>query len=197
MDINASSQPLKLFNEWMIEAKANPAIKEANAMALATIDREGELHNRVVLCKYWSEDGFTFFTNYDSRKGKDLADHPKASAVFYWDPLFRQFKISGTVEKTSRKISEDYWRSRPRDSQISQWISRQSQPIASRDLLQKAWMDAEKQFAGTDIPCPEHWGGYLIRPKRIEFWIGRPGRLHERFEFEKTGSTWTFRILYP
>lgn len=197
MEINAQSKPIEIFESWMKEAKATSGIKEATAMALATLGPNSELHNRVVLCKDWSETGFTFFTNYESRKGLDLAAHSVAAAVFYWDPLFRQIKISGTVEKTPRKVSEDYWRTRPRESQLSQLVSQQSREVSSRDALEQAWETAEKEYSGREIPCPLNWGGYLIVPKLIEFWVGRPGRLHDRYQFEKTVSTWTFRRLYP
>lgn len=197
MELNAQSKPIEIFEAWMKDAKSNPGIKEATAMALATLGPTGELHNRVVLCKDWSEAGFTFFTNYESRKGLDLAAHPGAAAVFYWDPLFKQIKISGTVQKTSRQVSEDYWKTRPRESQLSQLVSQQSREVSGRDELERAWNQAEVEFSGREIPCPSNWGGYLLIPKLIEFWIGRPGRLHDRYQFEKSVSTWTFRRLYP
>lgn len=197
MNIGAKSNPLGIFEEWMTEAKANKAIREPTAMALATSGSDGELGVRVVLCKGWSEKGFTFYTNYHSRKGLDLAKNPNAAAVFYWDPMFRQVKIEGTVEKTSRAESEAYWNSRPRESQLSQFISRQSEEIDSREQLEKAWEEADKRFQNQTIPCPAHWGGYVIKPSSIEFWIGRPGRLHDRFSFEKDAAGWTFRRLCP
>jgi pyridoxamine 5'-phosphate oxidase len=197
MNIDANSNPLQVFESWMKEAHNHSGIQYPTAMALATLGKDGELHNRVVLCKSWGEEGFTFFTNYDSRKGQDLAANARTSAVFYWDPLFRQVKISGTVEKTTRKASEDYWRTRPRESQVSQYVSRQSEEVVSREALEKAWTEADVAFKDREVPCPENWGGYLIQPTRIEFWIGRPGRLHDRYEFEKRGGNWTFRQLYP
>lgn len=166
-------------------------------MALATSNLQGDLHTRVVLCKEWSDKGFTFFTNYNSRKGADLANQPKAAAVFYWDPIFRQVKITGHVQKTSRMESEAYWNSRPRESQLSQWISKQSEPVATRAELENAWQEADRKFANRKIPCPDHWGGYLLIPQSIEFWIGQPGRLHDRFEFQKSGDLWTYQRLYP
>jgi pyridoxamine 5'-phosphate oxidase len=197
MDISALTNPMTLFDEWMLEAKSNKGIREATAMALATLSAGGDLSNRVVLCKSWSEDGFVFYTNYTSRKGTDLAANPKAAAVFYWDALFRQVKITGTVTKTSREESEAYWNSRPRDSQLSQYVSRQSEEIGSREELESAWNEADKKFRSTEIPCPIHWGGYVLQFSSIEFWIGRPGRLHDRFTFEKAGPNWTFRRLCP
>lgn len=196
-EINAQSRPLDLFNAWMADAKAEPKIKDPNAMALATVNRSGEPQLRVVLCKSWSEEGFVFYTNYNSRKGRDILENPLVAANFYWDPLFRQVKIVGRAKKTSRAISEAYWKSRPRESQLSQWISHQSETVDSRVTLEKAWHAAEMKFASSEIPCPEHWGGYVIEPSAIEFWLGQPGRLHDRFVFEKSNSTWTLRRLYP
>ena len=197
LTIGPQSQPLEIFSAWMAEAKQCPQIREAAAMSLAT-SGPSELHSRIVLCKQWSEDGFVFFTNYQSRKGLDLQHSARAAAVFYWDPLFRQICISGTVVKTSRQVSEDYWNSRARDSQLSQYISQQSLKVDSREALQEAWTKADKSFAGgKPIPCPAHWGGYTLKPQRIEFWVGQPGRLHDRYEFEKTERVWTFRRLYP
>lgn len=197
MEIGAHTKPMTLFADWMAEAKANKEIREATAMSLATLSKTGELSSRVVLCKSWSEEGFVFYTNYASRKGSDLDANPKAAAVFYWDPLFRQVKISGPVVKTTREDSEAYWNSRPRDSQLSQYISRQSTEIESREKLELAWQEADKKFANAQIPCPAHWGGYVLQFTSIEFWIGRPGRLHDRFKFEKAGPNWTFRRLCP
>ncbi|NJL25670.1 MAG: pyridoxamine 5'-phosphate oxidase [Calothrix sp. SM1_5_4] len=196
-EISALSNPIEVFANWLREAKGHPGINEATAMSLATQNPSGELRVRVVLCKDWSKEGFIFFTNYLSKKGLDLEQNPRVGAVFFWDPMFRQIKISGTVEKTSRQVSEDYWDSRERGSQLSQYVSRQSAVVESREALQAEWKKAEAEFAGKAIPCPENWGGYLLRPKTMEFWIGRENRLHDRYQFEKTGSFWTFSRLSP
>ncbi len=197
MDIGPKSQPLQIFTTWMNEAKQVPAICEATSMTLATINPEGKLHARVVLCKSWSDTGFTFFTNYSSRKGLDLQHSPEAAGIFFWDPLFRQVKLSGRVSKVSRQESEEYWRSRPRDSQLSQYASQQSKEVGSREELERVWLATEQKFSGQNVPCPETWGGYLLVPETIEFWLGRPNRFHDRFEFQKSGNHWTFRRLYP
>jgi pyridoxamine 5'-phosphate oxidase len=197
MEIGPHSHPLRIFEHWLSEASDHPHIKEPTAFTLATAGAAGMPHARVVLCKSWSEEGFVFYTNYRSQKGQDLTVNPGAAAVFYWDPLHRQVRVGGSIEKTSRQVSEDYWRSRGRDSQLSQYISRQSQEAPSRETLENAWREAESEFAGRDIPCPAHWGGYILRPKTMEFWIGRPGRLHDRHEFEKSDRGWTYRRLYP
>ncbi len=197
MEITAHSKPIDVFNRWMDEARAQSDIREPVAMALATQSPDGGLHNRVVLCKSWSDQGFTFFTNYLSAKGRELAHHPFAGAVFYWDPLLRQVRISGRVEKVPEKDSQEYWRLRPRDSQLSQYISRQSEEVSSREELERLKAEAEREFEGREVPCPKHWGGYILLPQSIEFWVGQPGRLHDRFVFEKSEKAWTFRRLYP
>ena len=193
-----SENPFTVFNDWMKTAKADTRIKEATAATVSTFDPEAkELHSRVVLVKEWSEQGFTFFTNYDSRKGLDLAAHNKTALNFYWDPQSKQIKINGLVSKTSREVSEKYWNQRPRDSQLSQWASMQSKPIRSREELEQKVLEAKQKFEGKDIPCPPHWGGYLITPFLIEFWIGQANRLHDRFVFKKQENTWTIERLYP
>lgn len=166
-------------------------------MAIGTVNAAGEVRTRVVLCKDWSSDGFTFFTNYSSRKGRDLADHPRLGAVFYWDPMARQILISGHVQRVPRSESEAYWRTRPRESQISGYLSKQSEPVDSRKTLEDLWQKTEIEFKDREIPCPENWGGYRIVPDRIEFWLGQPGRLHDRYLFEKSHGGWTFCRLYP
>ncbi len=197
MEISARTNPIELFSRWLHEAATHPGIREATAMALATVALDGGVQNRIVLCKSWSEEGFVFYTNYLSRKGRELDRNPHCSAVFYWDQLGRQIRITGRVEKVPAEQSRAYWKSRPRESQISQYVSQQSEVVGSREELEKLASEAEKNFAGQEIPCPDHWGGYLIKPKSIEFWIAQPGRLHDRFEFEKSDHTWTFRRLYP
>jgi pyridoxamine 5'-phosphate oxidase len=196
-EIGPASNPLSIFQEWMTKAKAAPEIRESTAMTVSTVNALGEMHSRVVLCKEWSENGFVFFSNYHSRKGVELEKNQHAALLFYFDPFFKQIKISGKAEKTSREESVTYWKSRPRDSQISQFISQQSQPIGSRAELEALWSAADQEYANREIPCPEHWGGYLVRPKTIEFWIGYSHRLHDRFEFEKVPQGWTFRRLCP
>ncbi len=197
MEITAKSKPHELFEAWMKEAEAFGGIREPTAMTVTTASSKGELHSRVVLCKSWPEDGFIFYSNYESLKGLDLAQNSHAAGLFYWDPMFRQVKISGMVEKTSRADSERYWNSRARASQLSQFISHQSQPVGSRAELEKLWAAADLQFKDKPVPCPVHWGGYLLRPQVIEFWVGRENRLHDSFRFEKQGGAWTFDRLCP
>jgi len=197
MQFSPTTDPIQAFATWMTEAKAQPTIREPTAMALATALPTGEVHNRVVLCKDWTGGQLTFFTNYLSRKGRDLDANAHAGAVFYWDPLFRQVKFCGPVTRTNRQVSIDYWDSRPRESQLSQYISRQSETAQSREELESAWQAADTKFSGRKIPCPEHWGGYQLQIRSVEFWQGLPNRLHDRFVFEKNLDHWTFRQLYP
>ena len=181
----------------MDQARGHASIKDPNAMVIATASLDGQPHARVVLCKEWGDEGFVFYTNYASRKGRELEAVPKASGLFYWDPLFRQVKIDGVVRQTSRARSEAYWNSRARGSQLSQYISAQSAPLDARATLEAAWARAEDDFKDRPIPCPPHWGGYVLEPRTIEFWIGRDNRLHDRHEFTKSPGGWTHRMLYP
>lgn len=192
-----NKDPMEVFKTWVQEASTNSPLNEPLAMALATVSNTGEIHNRIVLLKKVTDEGLVFFTNYNSSKGTDLEANPQTEAVFYWDHLLRQVRIGGRVEKTSREVSENYWKTRPRESQLSQWVSHQSGPVKDRRTLEEQVQQARKSFEGKDIPCPSHWGGYILRPDRIELWIGSPGRLHDRFHFRKDASGWTSRRLYP
>ena len=190
--------PLVTFKSWFDEVQKQGVMKEPRAMALATLSPQGELHNRIVLLKQLTEDGdLVFFTNYSSMKGQDLSQNPKAEALFYWDHWQRQVRISGPVTKTERKISEDYWNSRAPESQLSQYISKQSQPVKDRITLEEEVEKARQQFGNSSIPCPEHWGGYVLHPQRIELWVAGFGRLHDRFEFNRQAKGWTSKRLYP
>lgn len=196
MEISKDSDPLQIFSFWMQEAKSNPGIREATAMSLATLG-DGEIHNRVVLCKSWNDSGLQFYTNYRSLKGRELDSNAFAGAVFYWDPMARQIRVSGPVTKLPHSEAEAYWKTRPRESQLSQHLSQQSEPVSSREELQRLWEKADQEFTNREIPCPQHWGGYHLSIKSIEFWVGQPGRLHDRYHFEKSAKAWTFRRLYP
>jgi pyridoxamine 5'-phosphate oxidase len=211
MEISAERSPFVIFSQWMNDALTSAGIKEPTAMTLATVGTSGRPRARIVLCKQWEEDGLVFFTNYLSQKGRDLDHHPFASAVFFWELLGRQITVSGSIEKTSREVSVAYWQSRARASQLSQYISKQSEPLSARTALESALDHASLQFQDKPIPCPDHWGGFRLHVDRYEFWIQRPGRLHERYEFERRGPRsqptgtkdrngqvqWTFRQLYP
>jgi pyridoxamine 5'-phosphate oxidase len=171
---------------------------EPNAMALATADIDGHPSVRTVLLKGADAGGFTFFTNYQSRKGRELATNPWAAFTFYWPDLERQVCVGGSVTQLAREESERYFRSRPRESRIAAWASDQSAVVPDRAALEARWRQIEEQFHGKDIPLPPFWGGYLLSPYRIEFWQGRPGRLHDRFCYTRVGGTgWKLDRLAP
>jgi pyridoxamine 5'-phosphate oxidase len=189
--------PIQQFDQWWQEAIASE-IDEVNAMTLATASADGIPSARIVLLKVFSEKGFIFFTNYNSYKGKQLADNPKACLVFFWKELERQVRITGVVEKISEKESDDYFYSRPAASQLGAAISPQSQVIENREWLETQFNTLEKNTASIALKRPLHWGGYLVKPVVIEFWQGRPGRLHDRIQYslEETG-VWKIERLAP
>jgi pyridoxamine 5'-phosphate oxidase len=171
---------------------------EPNAMVLATVDGEGQPSARTVLLKGADERGFTFFTNYESRKGRELAGNPRAALVFYWPDLERQVCVAGTVTPLPREESESYFRSRPRGSRLGAWASRQSTIVAGRKALEQHWQEAAARFPGEDIPLPDYWGGFVLKPDRIEFWQGRASRMHDRFEYARqSDGSWTVCRLSP
>ena len=188
---------METFKTWFEEVQLDGHMKEARAMALATLSPEGHLHNRIVLLKEITDEGLVFYTNYESSKGKDLKAHPTCEVVFYWDHIGKQVRISGKVEKTSREVSEAYWNTRPKESQFSQYISKQSEPIKDRLSLEERVEQVRNKFKDEPVPLPSHWGGYLIRPNKVELWIGHPSRLHDRYLFTKKGGSWTSGRLYP
>ncbi|MEM8680178.1 MAG: pyridoxamine 5'-phosphate oxidase [Planctomycetota bacterium] len=186
--------PIRQFQRWFDDARA--ASSEPNAMTLATSTPEGMPSARIVLLKGLDERGFVFYTNYESRKGHELADNPMAALVFYWAPLERQVRVTGEVARISRAETEAYFQSRPRGSQLSACISNQSQPV-SRDQLEAEWQALESTHADQPIPVPENWGGYRLDPKEIEFWQGRESRLHDRLVYQRTANGWTIVRLAP
>ena len=189
--------PMKQVELWLEEADQE-GVYEPNAMVLSTIDPDGAPTSRTVLCRGVSPHGITFFTDYTSQKGRALAVHPEVAVVFPWYTLHRQIKIRGTVEKVSEAESDAYFDTRPRDSRIGAWASDQSQPIDSREALEQKVAQATHQFEGVElVPRPEKWGGYLIRPRSIEFWAGRRSRLHDRVRFVKEGDGWRTERLQP
>ncbi len=190
-------EPVAQFHLWFDEARAANTV-EANAMSLATVDAEGQPSVRVVLLKALDERGFSFFTNYESQKARELAVNPRAAIAFHWKELERQVRASGTVERLSAEESAAYFALRPRVSQIGAWASAQSSPIPNRETLEAARRHYEQQFDGQAIPMPPFWGGYVLRPTKIEFWQGRPGRLHDRLVYHRViGSPWLIQRLSP
>ncbi|XP_019403904.1 PREDICTED: pyridoxine-5'-phosphate oxidase [Crocodylus porosus] len=181
----ASLDPIKQFSAWFEEAMQCPSIGEVNAMCLATCTRDGKPSARMVLLKGFSQSGFRFFTNLESRKGKELDSNPFASVVFYWEPLNRQVRIEGSVEKLPEEESEQYFRSRPKSSQIGAVVSHQSTVIPDREYLRKKNSELEEQYRGVAVPKPPYWGGYILKPDVVEFWQGQTNRLHDRIIFRR------------
>jgi pyridoxamine 5'-phosphate oxidase len=196
-EADVAADPFRQFGRWFDDARA-AQVAEPNAMTLATADASGAPSARVVLLKSFDERGFTFHTNYDSRKGRELAGNPRAALCFYWQPLERQVRIEGTVERASREDSEAYFRTRPVAAQIGAWVSQQSKPIASRAELERLQQELEQRFAGGPVPLPEHWGGLRVVPHAVEFWQGRPSRLHDRLLYTRVPEGgWKLQRLSP
>ncbi len=194
---SVESNPLVQFKKWFQEA-LDAKSKEANAMTLSTVSPDGQPHGRIVLLKGLENDSFVFFTNYQSTKGHELNHNNKAALTFFWAELERQVRIEGVVTKISEAESTEYFHSRPAGSQIGAWVSQQSTEIPNRHYLEKKTEEFKLKFEGVDkIPKPAYWGGYQLTPHRIEFWQGRPSRLHDRILFEKTGNVWGIKRLSP
>jgi len=188
--------PIKQFQLWFDEAvAANLPLPEA--MTLATATPDGKPSARMVLLKQVDEDGFVFFTNYTSAKAEQLDANPYAALVFYWSRLDRQVRVEGSVVRTSDEESRDYFRTRPRESQIGAWASAQSQVISSREVLEQRAQELEDQYRDREVDCPEYWGGYRLKPERIEFWKSRVGRLHDHILYERGSDGWTISRLAP
>jgi pyridoxamine 5'-phosphate oxidase len=189
--------PIKQFSSWFTAA-VEAGIRDANAMSLATATADGRPFVRTVLLKGFDQDGFVFFTNYESQKGAQLAENPYAALAFYWVELDRQIRISGPTEKTSRQESERYFHSRPPDSQLGAWASPQSRAIDGRRVLEAKLAQMTERFTEGPIPLPPHWGGFIVRPAMMEFWQGRPNRLHDRFRYCRDSSgIWNVERLAP
>lgn len=189
--------PLVLFAKWFADAEA-AELKLPNAMTLATATRDGVPSARMVLLKDFDEQGFVFFTNYESQKAIELEENPTAALVFYWDRLDRQVRISGRVTKTSRQESEVYFHTRPLDSQLGAWASKQSRVIRSRAVLENEMKQLIEKYADGQVPLPPFWGGYRLAPEQIEFWQNRIGRLHDRFRYTRQSDNhWLIERLSP
>jgi pyridoxamine 5'-phosphate oxidase len=197
--IDLDPDPLPQFAAWLTEAQAAGTIREPNAMAVASVGEDGTPSVRMVLLRGYDERGFVFFTNFESEKGRELTAQPRAAAVLYWDPLMRQVRIVGSVERASDAESDAYHASRARGSEIAAWASDQSRPIADRAELEIRYAEAAARFPEDQpIPRPPYWGGFRIVPRRIEFWQGRENRMHDRLLYERQADgTWKRRRLMP
>jgi pyridoxamine 5'-phosphate oxidase len=195
-DARPDADPLDLFRRWYAAAERS-GIAHPEAMALGTATPDGVPAVRMVLLKGVDERGFTFFTNYESRKGLELRDNPRAALTFYWAVLERQVRVEGTVSRLTEEESSAYFRSRPRGSRIGAWASRQSDVLETREVLERRVREYEARFSEGEVPLPPFWGGYRVAPAHIEFWQGRVNRLHDRLLFERTATGWTSARLYP
>lgn len=193
---SVASNPFVQFAAWMTEA-LEAEMPEPSAMTLATVDPDGRPSARIVLLKGFDDDGFTFFTNYESRKGRELSANPNCALHFFWSGLERQVHIEGQAERLSREDSEAYFRTRPEESRIGAWASKQSTTLSSREELEARFQELLAEFKGKDIPLPPTWGGFRVVPVRFEFWQGRPSRLHDRIRYTLTADNWAIERLSP
>jgi pyridoxamine 5'-phosphate oxidase len=193
---DADPDPFQFFHRWFDEALA-AAVREPNAMTLATAGADGQPAARIVLLKGLDERGFVFYTNYESRKGQELAVRPLAALVFWWQELERQVRVEGSVEKVAAEESDAYFASRPRGSRLGAWASDQSQPIPDRATLERKLDEVTEAYPEGEVPCPPHWGGFRVVPTLVEFWQGRASRLHDRLQYTPGPDGWTIQRLAP
>jgi pyridoxamine 5'-phosphate oxidase len=195
---NIDANPIRQFQKWFDEVRAGGVSEQdAISMTLATAAKDGRPSARVVLLKSFDDRGFVFYTNYHSRKGKELSENPRACLLFYWSELWRQVRIEGDIEKISTAESEEYFQSRPLGSRLGAWASNQSEVVDTREILETRFAELQKRF-GADVPKPDHWGGYRLRPNSIEFWQGRDNRLHDRMRYRiQENGAWVIERLEP
>ncbi|MCY0979079.1 pyridoxamine 5'-phosphate oxidase [Chryseobacterium wangxinyae] len=189
--------PIEQFRDWFLDASSNPTVSEANAMAISTVENDGCPRTRMVLLKEYTYEGFIFYTNYDSRKGKAIEKTHKACLHFFWPGLERQIIIKANLEKIPENLSDGYFHSRPKGSQLGAAVSPQSEVIPNRQFLEVKLKELEEKFENSEVPRPENWGGYIAKPYEIEFWQGRPNRLHDRIIYSLKDFDWEIARLAP
>lgn len=198
MEDSISDNPLQLFQTWFYEVEASEGVDEPNAMTISTLGLDGYPKSRVVLLKKYTYEGFIFYTNYDSEKGKAIANDPKVCLSFFWPNLERQVIIKGNAEKIAKNMSDGYFESRPEGSKLGAIVSDQSTVIESREILEKKLEQLEREYRGKEIERPENWGGYIVKPISMEFWQGRPNRLHDRIRYSlQSDLDWKIERLAP
>lgn len=189
--------PIEQFRDWFLEASNSPAVSEANAMAVSTLEEDGCPRTRMVLLKEYTYEGFIFYTNYTSRKGKAIENNHKACLSFFWPNLERQIIIKADLERIAENLSDGYFHSRPKGSQLGAVVSPQSQAIPNREFLEEKLKELEKEYETSEVPRPANWGGYIAKPYEIEFWQGRPNRLHDRIVYQLENLDWKISRLAP
>ena len=198
LEVTCPENPMELFRNWFLHADASNTVEETNAMTVSSIGLDGFPKSRVVLLKKYTWEGFIFYTNYNSEKGKAIAANNNICLSFFWPALEQQIIIKGTAEKLVENLSDGYFESRPEGSKLGAWASNQSTVVLSREELEKNIAFLEKQFEGKEIPRPKHWGGYLVKPISVEFWQGRPNRLHDRIRYTlEEDFSWKLERLAP
>lgn len=195
-EAHVNKDPFIQFETWLKEA-LEAEIIEPHAVTLSTASKAGKPASRIVLLREVNSKGFIFYTNYNSEKGKQIAENNNAALNFFWPQIERQVCIEGTLEKVSTTVSDSYFQSRPRESKIGAWVSEQSSIIKNRDILEEKFIQLSAKYPGEEVPRPPHWGGYLLKPTAIEFWQGRPSRLHDRIQYVLSGNSWLIQRLSP
>ncbi len=195
-EIDLAADPIAMFERWFTQILEH-GLPEPNAMVLATTSASGAPSARTVLLKSFDVEGFSFYTNLASRKGQELAHNQSCCLLFPWHPVERQVRVEGRAELLSREEVAAYFASRPRGAQLGAWASSQSRPVAGREALTAAYDEVERRYADAPVPVPDHWGGYLVRPEVVEFWQGRPSRMHDRLVYRRDGEGWAVERLAP